>query len=37
VNHGGATGQEIKDLAMQIISIVSEKFDLILIPEVNLI
>ncbi len=37
VNHGGATGKEIKDLAIQIIDAVREKFDLILVPEVNLI
>lgn len=37
VNHGGATGQEIKDLAEQIIRSVFEKFGLKLIPEVNLI
>lgn len=37
VNYGGATGGEIKDLAMQIISAVQVKFDLKLDPEVNLI
>ncbi len=37
VNYGGATGQEIKSLAEQIIVSVSAKFSLKLIPEVNLI
>lgn len=37
VNHGGATGMEIKELATQIINSVSQKFGLILTPEVNLI
>lgn len=37
VNYGGATGMEIKDLAMQIIDSVSQKFGLTLSPEVNLI
>ncbi len=36
VNNGGATGNEIKDLAFQIIKCVEDKFDLKLIPEVNL-
>jgi UDP-N-acetylmuramate dehydrogenase len=36
VNHGGATGAEIKDLAFQIIKCVQDKFDLRLNPEVNL-
>jgi len=36
VNYGGATGQEIKDLALQVIDSVNQKFDLKLIPEVNL-
>ncbi len=37
VNHGGATGQEIKNLAEQIIASVYEKFGLKLVPEVNLV
>ncbi|MEK7069359.1 MAG: UDP-N-acetylenolpyruvoylglucosamine reductase, partial [Patescibacteria group bacterium] len=37
VNHGGASGEEIKNLAEQIIKSVYEKFGLKLIPEVNLI
>ena len=37
VNHGGATGQEIWDLAQVIIASVEEKFDLKITPEVNLI
>lgn len=37
VNHGGATGGEVKALAMQIVASVKEKFGLELVPEVNLI
>jgi UDP-N-acetylmuramate dehydrogenase len=37
VNHGGATGEEIYKLALQIIESVKEKFGLELTPEVNLI
>ncbi|KKR78870.1 MAG: UDP-N-acetylenolpyruvoylglucosamine reductase [Candidatus Nomurabacteria bacterium GW2011_GWA2_40_9] len=37
VNHGGATGVEIKNLAKQIINVVYFKFGVKLIPEVNLI
>lgn len=37
VNHGGATGAEILDLAKKIIVSVRDKFGLELIPEVNLI
>jgi UDP-N-acetylmuramate dehydrogenase len=37
VNHGGATGEEIKDFVEQIISSVYAKFGLKLVPEVNLI
>ena len=37
VNHGGATGEEIKNLATSIIDSVYSKFGLHLIPEVNLI
>ncbi len=37
VNHGGATGQEIKDLSEQIIKSVFDKFGLTLVTEVNLI
>ncbi len=37
VNHGGATGLEIKALAEEIISAVQQKFGLTLVPEVNLI
>lgn len=36
VNYGGATGKELIDLAQEIIRSVNEKFNLILIPEVNL-
>lgn len=37
VNHGGATGGEIKDLAQQIIASVEQKFGLKLVAEVNLV
>lgn len=37
VNHGGATGDEMKSLAEQIITSVFDKFGLLLEPEVNLI
>ncbi len=37
VNHGGATGQEIANLAEQIISSVYQKFGFKLVPEVNFI
>ncbi len=37
VNHGGGTGEEIKELAKQIIISVKAKFGLELIPEVNFI
>lgn len=37
VNHGGATGEEVRVLADKIISDVREKFGLVLVPEVNLI
>ena len=37
VNHGGANGAEIKNLAEQIVASVLAKFGLELIPEVNLI
>lgn len=37
VNHGGATGAEIKNLAEQVIDSVYTKFGLKLVPEVNLI
>ncbi len=37
VNHNGATGAEILDLAENIIASVKEKFGLELVPEVNLI
>ena len=37
VNHGDGRGQDIKDLALQIIASVKEKFGLELAPEVNLI
>ena len=37
VNHGGATGQEILELANKIIADVKDKFGLKLVPEVNLI
>jgi UDP-N-acetylmuramate dehydrogenase len=37
VNHGGATGREIIEMADNIVSSVKEKFGLELVPEVNLI
>lgn len=37
VNHGGATGEEIKNLAFEITDSVYQKFGLKLTPEVNLI
>ncbi len=37
VNHGGATGQEILNLAQNIIDSVEQKFGLRLAPEVNII
>ncbi len=37
VNYGGATGEEVKELAEEIIASVLSKFGLRLIPEVNLI
>ncbi len=37
VNHGGASGQEIWDLAQQIIHSVKEKFGIELSPEVNVV
>jgi UDP-N-acetylmuramate dehydrogenase len=37
VNHGGATGEEVLELAKAIIKSVKEKFGLELTPEVNLI
>jgi len=37
INHNNASGQEILDLANQIIDSVQQKFDLKLTPEVNLI
>ena len=37
VNYGGATGEEIKDLALQIINDVFKKFSLTLTTEVNFI
>lgn len=37
VNHGGATGAEVLDLANQIIVSVKEKFGLELVPEVNIV
>ncbi|MCE9548783.1 UDP-N-acetylmuramate dehydrogenase [Candidatus Nomurabacteria bacterium] len=37
VNHGGATGEEIKALSEEVITSVFEKFGLKLTPEVNLI
>lgn len=37
VNYGGGKGEEIFQLAMQILSSVKEKFNIILTPEVNLI
>jgi UDP-N-acetylmuramate dehydrogenase len=37
VNHGGAKGSEIIELANRIIASVKEKFDLELVPEVNIV
>jgi len=37
VNYGDGKGEEIFQLAMQILSSVKEKFNIILTPEVNLI
>ncbi len=37
VNHGGATGEEIKNFSESVINSVSQKFDLTLVPEVNFI
>jgi UDP-N-acetylmuramate dehydrogenase len=37
VNHGGATGKEVYDLSLEIIKDVKDKFDLELVPEVNII
>ena len=37
VNYGGATGEEVKDLALRIIDSVFSEFNLKLVPEVNLI
>lgn len=37
VNYGDGKGEEIFQLAMQVVSSVKEKFNIILIPEVNLI
>lgn len=37
VNHGGATGVEIKNLVDRIIDSVEQKFGLTLVPEVNII
>ena len=37
VNHGGATGQEIKNLALEIMDSVKQKFGLEITPEVNFI
>jgi len=37
VNHGGASGEEVKNLAEEIIVSVQAKFGLTLVPEVNLI
>ena len=37
VNYGGATGEEIKNLAFKIMDSVYQKFGLKLTPEVNLI
>ena len=37
VNHGGAQGQDIRDLAYEIIASVREKFGIELHPEVNII
>lgn len=37
VNYGGATGREVVDLANKIILSVKQKFDLELVPEVNIV
>jgi UDP-N-acetylmuramate dehydrogenase len=36
VNHGGARGEEVMDLAREIILSVEQKFGIIISPEVNL-
>ncbi len=37
VNYGGATGQEVKKLAEEIIADIQDKYDIVLTPEVNFI
>lgn len=37
VNYGGATGEEVKELAYEVIRSVQEKFGIALTPEVNII
>jgi UDP-N-acetylmuramate dehydrogenase len=37
VNHGGATGEEIYNHALNIQKSVLEKFDIDLLPEVNIV
>jgi UDP-N-acetylmuramate dehydrogenase len=36
VNHGGARGEEVMDLAREIILSVEQKFGIVISPEVNL-
>jgi UDP-N-acetylmuramate dehydrogenase len=37
VNYGGATGQDIKNLADKIIADIHQKYEIVLQPEVNFI
>lgn len=37
VNYGNATGEEVRAFAQKVITVVEEKFGVILEPEVNII